>query len=102
MSKRIFISVGMHSRSNHEVALDIDRAYRKLKEMYNHDIITIVSNLYCEAPVDADRLYYLGEAIKKLGTCDACYFVKGWDNSKGCLIEATVCKLYEIPMIEEI
>lgn len=48
-------------------------------------------NYDCVAPDNAERLYYLGEAIKQLGECNVCYFVRNLECSNGCLIERMVC-----------
>lgn len=101
MVKKVFISVGMRGREAHEVYLDIDRAYRAVWEMFEHNV-KIFDNWGCQGTGNAGRLYYLGEAIKKLGDCDACYFVKGWQNYKGCKAEYEICKLYGIKIIKEV
>ena len=98
--KTIFISVGMHGRSDYEVCEELARAYRELRGMYG-EAIKILDNFRMENTGEHSRLYYLGEAIKKLGKCDACYFCKGWQEYKGCTIEHQVCELYGIEIIEE-
>lgn len=40
--------------------------------------------------------YYMGEDLKRLLLCDAAYFARGWDKSKGCLLEHTAAKLYNL------
>ena len=99
MTKKVFISVGMNGRYECDVAKDICRAYEDIHKMFGD--CYIVDNWCCEGPEYAGRLWYLGEAIKKLGDCDICYFVKGWQNHKGCRAEMEVCKLYGIQVIEE-
>lgn len=98
--KKVFISVGMRGRENDAVLMDIARAIGNSIELFGLDIET-VNNWNCKGPDNAGRLYYLGEAIKKLGDCDACYFCKGWQNHKGCLAEMEICKIYGIEIIEE-
>lgn len=98
--KKIFISVGMRCRKEVDVRLDIDRANHTIYEMFGRDVETL-DNWSCVGPDNAGRLWYLGEAIKKLGDCDACYFVKGWQKHKGCKAEYEICKLYGIEIIEE-
>lgn len=101
--KKVFISVGMRGRSDDEVVNDIKRAIMNIQYLYGENVIVQhITNWTTEPKPDgAIRLYYLGEAIKKLGDCDACYFVKGWKNYKGCIVENTVCQLYGIEIIEE-
>lgn len=43
---------------------------------------------------------YLGEAIRKLGMCDAAIFGKGWRDARGCSIEHDVCEKYGIDIYE--
>lgn len=38
--------------------------------------------------------YYMGEDIEELLLCDAAYFTRGWDKSKGCLLEHFAAKIY--------
>lgn len=97
--KKVFISVGMRGRQDEEVRKDIKRAILKTVGLVGPNV-RFVHNYECVAPDDAGQLYYLGEAIKKLGDCDACYFCKGWQNHKGCLAEMEICKIYGIEIIE--
>lgn len=101
---QVFISVGMSGREEIEVLKDLDRLGSRIFDMFNGNVI-IRHNYDCEEPDDPDeyvgRLYYLGEAIKKLGNCDICYFAKGWQNYKGCKAEYEICKLYGIGILEE-
>ena len=103
MSK-IFISVGMNGRTHEEIADDIIRADQWITENLKDkgfDEIEVINNLDCTAPKKASRLWCLGQAIIKLGNCDACYFVKGWENYKGCRAEMEICKIYGIEVYEE-
>lgn len=97
--KKVFISVGMRGREFKDVLRDLNNAYRSIRNMFKE--VEIIHNYNCVGPDDAGRLWYLGEAIKKLGDCDICYFVKGWRNHKGCIAEYEICKLYGIEIIEE-
>lgn len=107
--KKVFISVGMSGRNTLDVIRDIKRATEWLTKSVldqNFDPIFdsdyIVTNFDCKTPEGTNRrLWCLGEAIKKLGECDICYFVKGWQNHKGCIIEHQICELYGIKIIEE-
>ena len=100
---RVFISVGMTGRDRESVMSDIERAWDDICFVYGNDV-EIVHNYDCPRPEDvvaAGKLYYLGEAIKQLGTCDLCYFVQGWESHKGCRIEMEVCREYGIDIWEE-
>lgn len=111
MKQKVFISVGMSGRNDAEVIKDICRATEYIVENIldldlKHDLNVgeyIVDNFDCgPTPPGYNRsLWCLGEAIKKLSECDICYFVKGWQNHKGCIVEHQICELYGIKIIEE-
>jgi hypothetical protein len=106
---KVFISVGMSGRNTVDVVRDINRAINHLcNDIMNEDFDPIfdrdmiVTNFDCVPPAGSNqRLWCLGEAIKKLGECDICYFVKGWQKHKGCVIEHNICELYGIKIVEE-
>ena len=101
-NSKVFISVGMSGRDEKDVRNDIMRISNRIIGL-GFDGITIIHNYDCVRPADCENnhLWYLGEAIKQLGECDVCYFCKGWENHRGCLVEFEVCKLYDIEIIFE-
>jgi hypothetical protein len=103
MWTKVFISVGMRGRSNEAVEADLIRARKSIREYFDrlYEPVDILDNWDCQGPADAGRLWYLGEAIKKLGDCEYCYFVKGWQQHNGCVAEMEICRLYGIKVIEE-
>lgn len=40
----------------------------------------------------------LGKALQMLAKADIAYFIPGWEDSRGCMIEAECCRMYGIPM----
>ena len=67
MVKKVFISVGMSGRYECDVSQDICRAYENVHKLFGE--CEIVDNWCCDGPEYTGRLWYLGEAIKKLGDC---------------------------------
>jgi hypothetical protein len=63
------------------------------------EINTLSNELIIDDNIKNKRLYYLGDALKKLAKCDAIYFCKGWQWAKGCMIEHEAAVLYKIPMM---
>lgn len=103
--KKVFISVPMSGRKNEDIAKDIVEAMEAVKNssFFKGEEIEFVHNLHCKLPSDYEingmkktSLWYLGEAIKSLSYCDACYFVPGWDKSSGCFIECEICLAYDV------
>ena len=103
----IFISVPMSGRNQTDVINDLNRAMRYIinykKELdYEYDEIIFKADAYKKPKLDYEpRLECLGEDIKILGECNACFFCVGWKESKGCNIEREVCKQYGIRIIDE-
>ena len=102
--KRIFVSVGMNGREFEDINGDLIRASILI---FDNNVkgctgdVAVVHNLSCSSPEGSSRLWCLGEAIKQLGECDACFFCKGWENYKGCCAEMAICQLYGIEVITE-
>lgn len=94
---KVFISLGMSGRLKDDVEKDLEKAKANIHNWLG-DSVEIVDNWDCVPPEGFSTSYCLGEAIKKLGDCDCCYFVDGWKNSRGCLMEHEYCTLYGRPI----
>lgn len=96
---KVFISVGMKDRSDEDIKEDIERATKDILKRWPD--AEIVDNFVEKPEGVTERLYCLGESIKKLGECDMCYFVKNWGQYHGCYVEWEVCCQYNILPIQE-
>lgn len=54
----------------------------------------------CPEP-DKPYSYYMGKDIEALLECDAIYLCEGWQNSKGCMAEFEVARIYGKEIIFE-
>lgn len=63
---------------------------------------TVVDTVFASSPEEAANkpVWYLGEAIKAMSTVDAVYFMRGWTNARGCIIEHQICLNYGIHILE--
>lgn len=93
--KRIFLSLGFSGRKEEDVRNDIDKAKKLISLDFKNEEIEFVHNYDY---IGNNRIECLGEAIKKISTCDCVYFIDNWWKHKGCVIEYEVCKNYEIPI----
>ena len=51
--------------------------------------------IFEEPPTDSDvAMFYLGKSIELMSTVDIVYFMQGWHEARGCMIEHTVCQQY--------
>jgi hypothetical protein len=120
---RVFVSIPMKGRADHEVDAEIrdmvmkfhevmklhDEDFRKywLGEDFSYDDYTILflDNLYADISTNAlsqfnlpnknnISLLYLGEAIKTMAYCDTIMLAPGFENAKGCQVESYVYQMY--------
>ena len=88
---KVYISVPMAGRTDEEIEHDIAAA----KESFPFKKVIFVHPIIDDDTPD-DQVACLAESIKLLSTCDAAFFVKGWENARGCKIERAVCDAYGI------
>ena len=97
--KRIYISIPISGHDIEEVkekARDIRKCllmdeFDWEKGWNSTDVITPFD--VCSKP-DKPYSYYMGKDIEALLECDAIYLCEGWQNSKGCMAEFEVARIY--------
>ncbi|WP_304184604.1 DUF4406 domain-containing protein [Phocaeicola plebeius] len=90
MKKKLYISIPISGKDITEVKLHLDIVKNGL-----------VSKLYepvtpFDVSSDSNASYaeHMGRDIQALLECDAVYFCRGWQDSKGCQAEYEVAKIY--------
>lgn len=109
--KTVFIALPMKDRWHEEIERDIEVAKSYLcNELFKHEHVDCV---YCfdseTGPYPGDEkvdvfkysILHLGQAIKKLSRCNACYFSRGWMGSEECRIIFEICREYDIDIITQ-
>lgn len=102
---RIFLSLPLSGRPDDEVQADISmmKTMTLLHNPFGECEIEFVDNINYKPPLDmlknpvTSNLVYLGQAIKRLATCNAAVFHPDWAMARGCCVEMYTCKQYEIP-----
>lgn len=97
---RAFISQPMKDKTNEEIESERKRVIEKIKE-YSADEVIIIDSFFKDAPHNAKPLWYLAKSIEMLSTANLAYFVKGWNDCRGCKIEYQCAKEYGIHIIAE-
>ena len=104
--KRIYISIPI---SGHDLE-EVKEKARNIREWvlwdefglekgwHRPDVITPFD--VCREP-DKPYSYYMGKDIEALLECDAIYLCEGWQNSKGCMAEFEVARIYGKEIIFE-
>ncbi len=97
MKKKVYISIPISGKDITEVKLHLDIVKNGL-----------VSNGYepvtpFDVSPDSNASYaeHMGRDIQALLECDAVYFCRGWQDSKGCQAEYEVAKIYDKQMVFE-
>ena len=94
--KRIYISIPI---SGHDLE-EVKAKARDIRECILWDELGIEKSLDIITPFDVcpepDKpySYYMGKDIEALLECDAIYLCEGWQNSKGCMAEFEVARIY--------
>lgn len=99
--KKIFISVAMNGREKSDIIEDIKKLI-DLGTAYFDEEVHFIDNMIDGHPTDANaRAWYLGEAIKKLASCDAMIIFDNemTNRATGCRIEREVAYSYGIPVL---
>ena len=98
---KIFISQPMKDKTDEQILEERYKAIETIKQKVNTTDVEIIDSFMQYAPHDAKPLWFLGKSLQFLSEADVAYFVKGWNEYRGCKIEHTCAKEYNIETIEE-
>lgn len=90
---KLFISQPMRDKTNEQIQSERDRAVEAAKKAIagktgiNNPAVELVDSFFKDAPHDAKPLWFLGKSFELLSTADVVFFVKGWDQYRGCKME---------------
>lgn len=93
-SLNCFISQPMKNKTIEQIKNERKEVIKFLHRNDMNEISSITED-------NKDPIYTLGESIKLIADADCAYFMKGWNKTRGCIIEHEVCELYGIPIIME-
>ena len=98
--KKLFISQPMRDKTDEQILSERAKAIESAKKNFGEDI-EVIDSFFKDAPHDAKPLWFLGKSLELLSTADIAYFVKGWENYRGCKIENTCAIEYGLEVIED-
>lgn len=98
--KKLFISQPMRGKTDEEILATREKAIKRAEKQVGEPV-EVIDSFFQQALVDANPLWCLGESIKLLGEADVAYFVKGWDEARGCKIENVCAIEYGIETVIE-
>lgn len=97
---KVMISQPMNGRPEHEIL----KTRRELIEKFEKIHIDVVDSYFNEEVkgYQTPALYYLAKTIDMIGKeVDAVYFVEGWQQCRGCIIERKICEYYDILILDD-
>ena len=102
MTTRVFISQPMKDKTDKQILDERLAAIDKVVEILGakKEDIAVIDSFFQGAPHDAAPLWFLGKSFQLLSTADVAYFVKGWDEYRGCKLEHLAAVEYGIKTIE--
>lgn len=97
---KIMISQPMKDKTEKEIREERIEIVKKMQE----DGFEVVDTIFTEeAPENCDTaLFYLSKSIESIGKVDIVYFMRGWNNARGCRIENRICQEYGKQTLYEI
>ena len=98
--KKLFISQPMRGKTDEEILAVREKAIKSTEKQVGEPV-EVIDSYFRSAPVDTKPLWYIGESIKLLAEADVAYFVKGWNEFRGCRIENTCAIEYGIETVIE-
>ena len=89
---KIMISQPMQGKTEKQIR-DERKALTEALEREGHEVVDTV---FESVPNNVDiAIYLLAKSIEYIGRVDAVYFMKGWENARGCRIEHQVAVEYD-------
>lgn len=89
---KVMISQPMKGKTNEQIRQERAELVKRLEKDKFEVIDTIISE---NAPKGSDEaIYYLSKSIEFISKVDIVYFMKGWENARGCRIENKICQDY--------
>lgn len=99
---KVFISQPMRGKTDEEILKEREKAVAHVKTCVSDDV-ELIDSFIKNDPKDVKNtaLWCLGRSLKFLASADVAYFVNGWDDARGCIIEHECAVAYGVPTIEE-
>lgn len=89
MKPTLYLSLPITGRDINEAKSQAEHTKKRLSKF--HHVITPFD--VCPEQ-DRPYSYYMGKDIEALLECDAIYMCPGWEESKGCMAEHAIAKIY--------
>ena len=98
---KVLISQPMKGLSNEQIKANREKIVEEFKRL-KYEIIDSVFDFEDIEGVKTKPLFYLAKSLELIAhKADAVYFMKGWEEARGCKIEHDCCIAYDVPVLYE-
>jgi hypothetical protein len=95
---KIFISMGMKSKSTEQVRVEMESVFSQIKaklpEAELIDSIIDGADKHIAIEGDSVGLWYLGKSLELLAEADLVYFINDYEEYRGCRVEKMCAQEY--------
>lgn len=104
---KVMISQPMNGKTDDEIIATRNKAIKSLKVKGYEVVNTFFEGEWCTDGVLEINgivnkpLWFLAKSLDKMSECEAVYFCKGWENTRGCKIEHSAAFAYGMDIIYE-
>ena len=91
---KIFLSQPMNGKTDEQIRTERKNIEVYLRYLFKEDI-EIIDSVF-DLDEGTHPLVYLGKCIELMADADIACFMKGWDESRGCIIEHEAAVRYGI------
>lgn len=105
--KKAMISQPMAGKTDEEIVAAREKAKAYLEGLGYEFINTRFTDDW-HSPENMEKrgvrqipLMFFAKSVENMSLCDAVYFCKGWDSTRGCGLEHAVAKAYGLDMLYE-
>ena len=105
--KKAMISQPMAGKTDEQIKQDRERAIAELERQGYEVINTLFTDEWYSQDSMEKRgvvqipLCFLAKSLENMANCHAAYFVKGYEDARGCKIEHDAAKAYGLTVIYE-
>ncbi|MBR3693567.1 MAG: hypothetical protein IKL88_03475 [Erysipelotrichales bacterium] len=96
---RVFISMPMYAKSKAEILEEKQRCVNNVIRRYGNSV-QIIDSVF-DNHKETLPLYNLAKSISLMADADVVYFAKGWEHTRGCVIEHECATRYGKKVYEE-
>ena len=96
---KVFISQPMRGKTDEQIRKERNKVIANIEYVYR-DGVEILDSVF-DLEEGTGGLVYLGKSIELMDEADLVYFMEGWDEARGCVIEHETAVRYGIKRIYE-